>query len=449
MGSPCAADLRNFSYVSQGIRGEVSMRYGRSDSNLLFFEYDGFAVAENQKRQLVSEVAGIAEQRMLNTSVEDLVAYLVKKYVIEVPVLDVEHAVADQREAMVEVSGFMYGLDRGETRSVAGTVVTLEIPFTGDSEVFKVKPSTYNLSPPRAEIRSNIVVLTQSGTNLNVSDVQAGFDRTIRDINEYLGWLRNDARQLNETLPALARQAVEGRRAKLLANQNLVSGLSFKLKERSDAPRTYSAPVQRRRIEPSLPPASSAPFRPEPVLPEEDYAHILKIIHDMTLVMERSPAAFSHMGEEDIRQHFLVQLNGQYEGKASGETFNGDGKTDILIRHEGKNIFIAECKFWRGEKSFLETIDQLLAYLSWRDTKAAIVIFNKNRDFSGVLQKIKDAVPQHDLFKSGPRIEGETRFRYVFGQKSDRNRETVLTVMAFDIPSPEAKAVEGPRIRNV
>jgi hypothetical protein len=90
-----------------------------------------------------------------------------------------------------------------------------------------------------------------------------------------------------------------------------------------------------------------------------------------------------------------VRLNGQYEGKATGETFNGEGKTDVLIRHEGGNIFIAECKFWRGEKAFLETIDQVLSYLSWRDTKAALSISNKNRDFSSVLAKIKQVAPTH------------------------------------------------------
>lgn len=70
----------------------------------------------------------------------------------------------------------------------------------------------------------------------------------------------------------------------------------------------------------------------------------------MVLVMERSPHAFAKMGEEDLRTHFLVQLNGLYEGQATGETFNFEGKTDILIRVEGKNIFIAECKFWTGPK---------------------------------------------------------------------------------------------------
>ncbi|MBX8785546.1 hypothetical protein HBA94_17455, partial [Ochrobactrum sp. GRS2] len=79
---------------------------------------------------------------------------------------------------------------------------------------------------------------------------------------------------------------------------------------------------------------AQANYKPEPVLAENDYQHILKIIQDMTLVMERSPSSFATMQEEDIRQHFLVQLNGHYDGKATGETFNAEGKTDILVRDE-------------------------------------------------------------------------------------------------------------------
>jgi hypothetical protein len=76
---------------------------------------------------------------------------------------------------------------------------------------------------------------------------------------------------------------------------------------------------------------------------------------NMVHVMELSPHAFSAMGEEDQRSHFLVQLNGAFQGQATGETFNFQGKTDILICIcvDGKNTFIAECKFWKGEKSFL------------------------------------------------------------------------------------------------
>jgi hypothetical protein len=165
-----------------------------------------------------------------------------------------------------------------------------------------------------------------------------------------------------------------------------------------------------------------------------EYDTILHIMSQMAFVMERSPSAFVGMEEEALRQHFLVQLNGQYEGQATGETFNFQGKTDILIRVDGRNIFIAECKFWRGQKMHADTIDQIMSYLSWRDTKAAIVVFNRNRGFSDVLEKLRDGTKAHPLFKFGPVVESETRFRYTFGQKDDPAREVVLTVIAFDVP---------------
>ena len=156
---------------------------------------------------------------------------------------------------------------------------------------------------------------------------------------------------------------------------------------------------------------------------------------NMTKVMERSPHTFANMKEEDIRQHFLVQLNSQYEGQATGETFNATGKTDILVRTDGHNLFIAECKFWRGEKIFLESVDQLLSYVTWRDTKTAIVIFNRNKNLSGVIETIKTAMERHTHKKRGPKIEGETRIRYVFGHPSDNRRDVIATVMIYDIPA--------------
>jgi hypothetical protein len=151
--------------------------------------------------------------------------------------------------------------------------------------------------------------------------------------------------------------------------------------------------------------------------------------------MELSPHAFLDMGEEDLRFHFLVQLNGAYQGQATGETFNFQGKTDILIRVDGRNIFIGECKFWKGEKAFLATLDQLLSYLSWRDTKTAVIIFNRNADFTAVLSKIAEAVPTHSNFKRDLGKADESTFRYVFTQPNDTSRELFLTVMAFDIPT--------------
>jgi hypothetical protein len=166
----------------------------------------------------------------------------------------------------------------------------------------------------------------------------------------------------------------------------------------------------------------------------QNYEHVLSVISNMVAVMERSPGAFRNMKEEDLRQHFLVQLNGQYEGQATGETFNFEGKTDILIRAEGKNIFVAECMFWDGPKSLSNKIDQLLGYASWRDTKTAILVFNRRRDFSAVLSRIPEVVRAHPNFKRGLSFDSVTGFRFVLHHKDDPQRELTVTVLAFEVP---------------
>lgn len=166
----------------------------------------------------------------------------------------------------------------------------------------------------------------------------------------------------------------------------------------------------------------------------DNYNHILSVIQNMAHVMERSPSAFKEMGEEDLRQHFLVQLNGQFEGAATGETFNVNGKTDILLRANGRNVFIAECKFWKGPKHYRETIDQLLGYTAWRDTKTAILVFNRGTAMSTVLDGIRNETSLHKNFKRQFDWKHESGYRYFFHHNGDTNREFMLTVLVFDVP---------------
>jgi hypothetical protein len=92
---------------------------------------------------------------------------------------------------------------------------------------------------------------------------------------------------------------------------------------------------------------------------------------------------------------------------------------NLVFRKDGKNVFIAECKSWKGEKAFGETLDQLLSYLSWRDTKTAVVLFNRNADFSTVLGKIAEIAPRHanfkrDLGESDESSSGSNKLTFVF-----------------------------------
>ena len=47
-----------------------------------------------------------------------------------------------------------------------------------------------------------------------------------------------------------------------------------------------------------------------------------------------------------------------------------------------------------GEKAFLETITQIPSYRGGRNTKSAVVIFNRNVSLTKVLNSIAAAVPK-------------------------------------------------------
>jgi hypothetical protein len=407
------------------------------DRNYLFRKADWFSVDQHQRQELMKEIESINGDRLLNTSIDDLCNYFEKKYQINVPTLLNDNIVADQHEIKIDVSGDLsrYFSNPGQPFYMNGTAIEVTVPFEGDAEVFKIQPTSYSLNPPQAEIRDNHLIIKIQGTDLTADRVRNEITNTVSSIEGYLSTLRSDTHSFNTQIQPVARASIEHRRNKLLKDRNLLHDLGFNIKERTGETKTFTAPEVRRKIAPTLPSASTAPYKPEPTLANADYEYILKVIQNMVQVMERSPSAFTTMDEESIRSHFLVQLNGHFEGQATGETFNYQGKTDILIRSEGKNIFIGECKFWAGSKKLIETIDQMLSYSSWRDTKVAILIFNRNKDFSKVLDSIHDTAKTHANFKHEDKSTCETIFRYVFAHNEDKNRELNLSIMAFNIPT--------------
>ncbi|MDE0396920.1 MAG: hypothetical protein OXL96_03850 [Candidatus Poribacteria bacterium] len=385
-----------------------------------------------------SEINAWDGNQLLNTSVDDLCKYFVQRYSVDIPILNRNEIKKDYEDTRVDISRDpKYTTDdQSGPVYVQGVRIEISVPYTGERDAFWWHPTTHTLNPPRAFV-SNIeehLTLVITGTNLEPDIVLQEINDTLDKIDDYLTSLREDADKLNGNLDSIARQYIEVRRAELLKNRNLFEALPFKLKQRKDSAKTYTAPEVRQRLIPTPPEASSQPYQPEPALDQENYEHILEVIENMTQVMELSPSAFSEMDEEALRSHFLVQLNGHYEGQVTGETFNYEGKTDILIRSEGKNIFIAECKYWNGSQKLTKTIDQLLGYSSWRDTKVAVIVFNRNKNFTRVLDSIKSTTKEHPNCKRELNRRSETSFRFVFSHRDDVNREMTLTVMAFDVP---------------
>ena len=413
--------------------------FGRSidkSKGLLFSTHDLGQSLRNTADELRREVESLDPNRLLNTAPEDLKNYLAAKYRVDPIRLLRDQWYADHRETPVDVryDPNRWIDDKSRPVMVPGERVEVRVPFEGEAEMFYAQPNTWSSSPPRAIIEKTELVLRYDSPADAPRDVRPLVDRTLAEIEQYLGWQRAMLDAHNNGLAAIAEQAIQQRRERLLAQSQRAASLGIPIRRREDAPTTYAIPTARKKAAPSLPQASSAPFTPEPAWAIEQYEQALKIMQDMALVMERSPEAFKGMDEEALRQHFLVQLNGQFEGKATGETFNMSGKTDILLREGERNVFIAECKFWKGPKAFGEAIDQILSYATWRDSKTAILVFNRGTETSTVLNAIDAVVKAYANFKRAVTWLHEAGFRYVLHANGDANRELVLTVLVFHVP---------------
>jgi hypothetical protein len=154
----------------------------------------------------------------------------------------------------------------------------------------------------------------------------------------------------------------------------------------------------------------------------------------MSVYIERNPTTFAALDEEGIRDHFLLQLNGHFKGGATGETLNGFGKTDILVRVGDRNIFIAECKFWHGQEKFGEAIDQLLGYLTWHDCKCALLIFNRNKGTTAVAKKMHESMTARKEYKQTLAHDLKGDSRYLFVKADDSSGEILITTQLFDVP---------------
>jgi len=397
------------------------------------------------RNAIIEEIQKYDLNSILTSSTEELVNYFESRYSMKAPELrlDEKHLKDTPKEVISNErmrDPWGDGIINVNQDYIEFTVC---IPFDGDASLLDIQPTSYahNMSKQiNATIQGQeIHLFYKERSKDSQTDFSSIYESDIGLIEKNIQFLTKDAEEFNRELPNLIRLKIEERKQIAEKNQSIIQSFKIPIKKREDIPETYNIPEIRRK--PNIIAESQKPntFTPEPALAIEEYENILNIVKDMALAMERSPETFFSLKEEDIRNFFLILLNGHYQGNATGETFNGNGKTDILIRHKNANVFIAECKFWKGQKELLKAIDQLLGYVTWRDTKVSIILFNKNPDSSSILAKSDGAIKQHKNFKTEYELSSdelknnETILGYKFTHPSDPDKEVFLSLLVFQI----------------
>jgi len=179
-------------------------------------------------------------------------------------------------------------------------------------------------------------------------------------------------------------------------------------------------------------------FRTEIIsnLSDSAYCQIIDLILNFGKNLEKFQRLYEHFGEEDYRNFFLPYLNTVSRNhNATGEAFNKIGKTDILIQNtNGLNVFIAECKLWKGSEELKSAVSQLLdRYVTWRDEKVALIVFNNSvQTFGDLIAKAVETLKSHALYDSGPVPRQDSSFSFIFKHPDDPDKKVMLELILFN-----------------
>ncbi|MGO9613139.1 MAG: hypothetical protein ACLPX5_08895 [Dissulfurispiraceae bacterium] len=401
---------------------------------------------ESRLRTLSASVPGkvdsIPKDQLLATPEGVIVESIASQLEILPLVLYEDRKEMEQRATKIDVSQWS---DRNPLRHrgptyVAGIHITVSLPFSGDSSLWTEQPNAYKSAHPKGRATSP----TQDGIGYLHMDFEQPVDdsgeslkqsieQNLELIRFYVNCQSSQIAAFNNSLPKLIRQSIVARKQELEKQEGIVQLLGIPLKRRTDAPLLEPIQIKRKLVKP-LPPLPKSGFQAEPGISDEDYEHMLSVIRHEGRTFETTPKTFAVHDEEGLRDIMLAHLNAYYEGEATGETFRRSGKTDIRIEDRSRAAFVAECKVWRGPKELSFAIDQLLGYLTWRDCKAAIVVFNKqNAKFTELLTKIPEVLASHPKFRKslGQREPGE--WRYVLSSAEDELRQVIVNVFVFNL----------------
>jgi hypothetical protein len=411
---------------------------------LLFYAGDLRHTLENHAEGVTREVEAAPEPHVLQADEDEWARALVERYSVQAPALDADGAWMDPpKDVRVDVSWdhFRRAIsDPSGPAYVPGYQVVAHIPFVGDKMVFRLRPSTRSLNPPRADVAEDELRLIIEYPHDTPADIKQETAGLINSVEEHLGWARADIAQFNASLDAQARAAIASRRRRVESHHQHLAATGLPVGRPAERAKTYIAKNIVRRPAPVLPRMpDSKPMVLEPVLGDEVFEHILSVLRLASVQMERSPKTYEGMGEEDRRQVLLTALNTHYSGDGIAEAFNVGGKTDILVRHEGSNLFIGECKFWGGQKVFIATINQLLGYQAWRDTKLAIVMFVREKDVTSIIETARKTLGEHPQFVKWLEAATETELRAVVSWSGDKRRHADLNVFLVSTPKSDKR----------
>lgn len=397
-----------------------------------FCEIDSFSFKDNLLKNLKAQILQKGKDYILKVDEEEFIQYLVSEFELEPLVIHFDSEIIEKPTVRKEWVEDRFYRERYEVEVYNCRV---SYPYEGSSILFRVQPSSYVMRSSEISL-NELKKLVSTDFKLYKQDPQE-FQNTKMEMRRSafanLDNVNAEVRGWNTNLEQTVRSYFLQEKAKLQGENDFFAAINVKIDP--DTTSVFSAPTIKKKVIPQPQVSKNKEFVSEPAMAKAMYDDILKVIYDFGKSMEKKPSTYHGKDEESLRDQFLVLLETRYDSTtATGETFNKSGKTDIILKYanDGTNLFVAECKFWRGNVEFQKAISQLFdRYLTWRDSKVALIFFVDNKDFSKVIETIRDEAKSHQYFVKELPSRGETSFSYIFRLPIDSSKEAFLEIIAF------------------
>lgn len=383
------------------------------------------------KKEISKTIQSLDDNSVLNVSEENYISYLTDEFRIECPVVLFDKKWVETRRVLLS-NEYPDSYSSLYQEDCEKTVYRLCIPYVGDREILQYRPSTFTLS-----LWMNFLVFNDKlivdilDLDYNVDNIKSTIQSYTSTLQRMMDYLNNDIEKINSSLSLYIQQIFLAQKTKIKKEQDVISSIGIPIKSENIL-KTYSVPTVKKRF--AKPVVTNLQKNKSLIstMAEEEYLSILQCINEKGKNIERYPSTVYDQDEETIRYQFLSTLSTTFESYSiTGESFNHEGKTDIMIKQGNELLFIAECKIWKGQKQLLKAIDQLMSYLTWRDTKTALLIFNKKTDINTVIHSIQEEIPNHPNYEKLIDEKDNSWFNYSF-KRTDTDETVKMAVMIFD-----------------
>jgi len=375
---------------------------------------------------------------LLNVNDEEYIQHIVDKYTLDTVSVDPDSLQIDETDEIVtQGEDDIFG-EPMESRHVR---YVCEIGYSGEQKTFELKSTSGLMWNIEVTFTSDsLMTFAVDDYMNNNAQVKVDIEREKTNLVQKVSELNGGIQGFNSQLRSTVTTTLANRKAEIEKYNSSLIDLGIPIKKKEQVPQTFAIPIENRQprvtvenIEQSKSaPKAAKPTLPDPTLADSIYQEIITTTHDVGKVMERLPKLYTDRDENSMRDLFLLYLEPRFTS-AGGETFNGAGKTDILIRYKNSNVFIAEFKYWEGKKLFTDAVSQLFGYITWRDSKAALIVFNRNKDHSAVVQEINTIMKSHDCFVEQKETIEDTWLNYVLHFPDDTSKIIRLAVQVFHL----------------